>query len=140
MRHNPAILLVATALLVACGSSDKHANASFRTPSASMSYEEAKVLADADDAKLSGDALFALRHAHGSVMGAALRRCERPVMDLSGFSVALAVSPNGSITHVWRKGDTPLARCVQSELSRSEFAGKWSAPFYTSIVLTRNEP
>ena len=84
--------------------------------------------------------MFQLRHASGKVLGDALVACRRPQMDLAGFAVVLALGPDGSVTHTWRRGDTPLAVCVQEQLSRSKVVGNWPSPFYTSIVLSRHEP
>jgi hypothetical protein len=105
-----------------------------------QSYKDAKFIADADDARLSSDAMFLLRHAQGKVLGVALRRCERPRMDLSGFSIVLSVGSNGSILQTWRKGESQLALCVEKELLASSLEWESSRPFYTSVALSRDAP
>jgi hypothetical protein len=139
MRSLTATLVMAASLLVACDPL-RRSDSAGAPPLASLSYDDARSLANSSESSLSGDAMFQLRHASGKVLGNALVACERPQMDLAGFTVVLALGADGSVTHTWRKGDTPLAVCVQEQLSRSKVVGNWPSPFYTSLVLSRHEP
>lgn len=106
---------------------------------ASMPYAEAKVLADANEARLSREIHNQLLQSQGNALGSAVAACARPEMDLSAFTVVLSLNADGSVAESWRKGETPLARCVHKSLEESGLAGQWPTPFYTSIELSFNE-
>jgi hypothetical protein len=99
-------------------------------------YSEAKALADANEAALSGEMMSRLMEAQGNLLGAAIGKCARPGMDFSPLVVVFVLNEDGSVARTWRKGDTPLATCLEREVSTATFAGRWPEPFYTSIELT----
>ena len=103
---------------------------------APLAYEEAKALADRNEAALAADLHGALLESQGRALGSALASCGRPGMDLAKFTVVLRLNPDGSVAESWRQGETPLAKCVHSKLAVSGFAGNWPQPFYTSIELS----
>ena len=107
--------------------------------SAVQSYDEAKKLADANEASLSPETMSELLQAQGSFLGTALSQCARPGMDMAKFTVVFVLNSDGSVARTWRKGETPLARCVHELLPAATFKGSWKAPFYTSIELTLSE-
>jgi hypothetical protein len=102
--------------------------------------DEAKALADANEASLSKELMAQLLQAQGAAIGSAMAACGRPGMDLSKFTVVLSLNPDGSVAGSWRRGETPLAKCVHKALGASGLAGQWPEPFYTSIVLALREP
>ncbi|TNJ35236.1 hypothetical protein [Arenimonas terrae] len=107
--------------------------------SAAQSYDEAKALADANEASLPSETMSELMQAQGNFLRAALPQCARPGMDLSKFTVVFVLNADGSVAKTWRQGETPLARCVHALLPAATFKGTWKAPFYTSIELTLSE-
>lgn len=106
---------------------------------APMPFAEAKVLADANEAGLPRELNAQLLQAQGNALSSAIAGCGRPDMDLSAFTVVLSLNPDGSVAESWRKGETPLARCVHKSLEESGLAGQWPTPFYTSIELSFDE-
>lgn len=107
---------------------------------APTNVDEAKAMADANEANLSQDLMNQLLQAQGTAIGSALAACGQPKMDLSKFTVVLSLNPDGSVATSWRQGETPLAKCVHKALDASGLAGQWPEPFYTSIVLSLREP
>ena len=101
-----------------------------------VGYDAAKALADANEAKLSSGLHAALLQSQGNALGAALASCGRPGMDLAKFTVVLRLNPDGSVAQSWRRGDTPLAKCMHAKLSASGLAGHWPQPFYTSFEVS----
>ena len=105
-----------------------------------MSVDQAKVLADANEKSLSKELTSQLLQAQGKALGSAMGKCGRPGMDLAKFTVVLSLNSDGSVSESWRKGETPLAKCVHAELAASGLIGQWPMPFYTSVVLSFDEP
>ena len=107
---------------------------------APVSVDDAKAMADANEASLSKDQMSKLLESQANALGSALGACGRPKMDLAEFTIVLSLKTDGSVAHSWRKGETPLAKCMHAALGASGLAGKWPEPFYTSIVLSLREP
>lgn len=104
--------------------------------SAHVTFDQAKALADANEASLPDELANTLLKAQGNALGAAMASCNRPGMDLTAFTVVFSLNPDGSINEDWRQGETPLAECVHRQLLASGFPGAWPTPFYTSIRLS----
>ncbi len=108
----------------------------FVASSAQVTFDQAKALADANEANLPTELTSQLLKAQGDALGAAMASCARPGMDLAAFTVVFSLNPDGSIKEDWRQGETPLAECVHRQLLTSGFPGAWPTPFYTSIHLS----
>ncbi|WP_155944751.1 hypothetical protein [Pseudoxanthomonas sp. Root630] len=108
--------------------------------SSPMGFDQAKTLADENEASLSKETKSRLLQAQGNALGSAMTTCGRPGMDLSAFSVVFSLNADGSVAESWRKGETPLAQCVHQAISAYGLAGQWPTPFYTSIELSFNKP
>lgn len=107
---------------------------------APMSVDQAKTMADANEANLSKGQSSQLLQAQGNAFGSALATCSQPEKDLSAFTIVLSLNADGSVAGNWRIGETLLAKCVHSELQRSGLTGRWPAPFYTSIEFSPSVP
>lgn len=105
---------------------------------APMDFDHAKALADANEEGLPKAIHSQLVHAQGDALGEAMAACGRPGMDMSAFAVVMSLNADGSVAESWRKGETPLAKCVHRSLEASGLAGRWPTPFFTSIVLSFN--
>lgn len=103
-----------------------------------MDFDQAKDLADANEEGLPKAIQSQLLHAQGEALGAAMAACGRPGMDMSAFAVVMSLQADGSVAQSWRKGETPLAKCVHRSLEESGLAGQWPTPFFTSVVLSFN--
>jgi len=108
--------------------------------SAAMGFDQAKALADDNEANLPKEISSQLLQAQGNALGSAMVTCGRPGMDLSAFTVVFSLNADGPVAESWRTGETPLAQCVHKAISASGLAGQWPTPFYTSIELSFNEP
>lgn len=108
--------------------------------SAPVGFDQAKAMADANEASLSTPLTTQLLQAQGNALGSAMRACAQPGMDLSAFTVVLALNADGSVARSWRKGETSLARCVHRALATSGLSGQWPTPFHTSVELSFDEP
>ena len=106
---------------------------------APLDFDEAKALADANEESLPKPLSAQLLQSQGDALGSAMAACAHPDMDLSSFAVVLSLNPDGSVAASWRKGETPLAKCVHKQLSKSGLAGQWPSPFYTSVAMSFNE-
>lgn len=103
-------------------------------------FDQAKALADANEASLSKGVSSQLLQAQGYALSTAMTACGRPGMDMTAFVVVLSLNADGSVAESWRQGETPLAQCMHKELSASGLIGQWPTPFYTSVELSFNEP
>jgi hypothetical protein len=101
-----------------------------------LGFDEAKALADKNEAGLDRQTNSRLLGAQGQALDTAMRACARPDADVSAFTVVLSLNADGSTEASWLRGTTPLARCVEGELARSGLAGHWPTPFYTSFELS----
>lgn len=101
-----------------------------------LGFDEAKALADKNEAGLDRHTSSLLIGAQGKALDTAMRACARPDADVSAFTVVLSLNADGSTEASWLQGTTQLARCVQGELARSGLAGHWPTPFYTSFELS----
>jgi hypothetical protein len=106
---------------------------------APLDFHQAKALADANEKDLPKTVSTQLLQSQGAALGSAMTACGLPNMDLSAFTVVLSLNADGSVADSWRKGETPLAKCVHKQLARSGLSGRWPTPFYTSIEMSFNE-
>ena len=105
----------------------------------SVGFDQAKRLADENEASLSSQQASLLLEAQGNALGEAMASCASPGMDFSAFTMVFRLNPDGSVAESWRKGETPLARCTHASLLKSGIQGTWQQPFYTSIEMSFTE-
>lgn len=100
---------------------------------ASLSYEQAKALADAHEASLSPSAKNVLVKAQGDALGGAFAACgSRAESPIKPFTVVVHVDGTGAADQAWLQGDTALAQCVQKELVKATLPAADGQSFYTS--------
>jgi len=105
-----------------------------------LGFDEAKALADKNEAGLDRDASSVLLGDQRKALDSAMQACARPDADVSRFTVVLSLKADGSTEASWLQGSTPLAKCVRNELARTGLAGHWPTPFYTSFELSFDKP
>lgn len=103
-------------------------------------FDQAKTLADKNEASLDHATSSRLLEAQGKALGAAMAACARPDADVSKFTVVLSLNADGSTAASWLQGTTPLAKCMLNKLAGAGLAGHWATPFYTSFELSFNKP
>ncbi|MGN2242570.1 hypothetical protein ACFWZU_03555 [Frateuria sp. GZRR33] len=101
-----------------------------------MGFDEAKALADRNEASLDRATSAQLVEAQGKALHQAVAACARPDADVSRFTVVLSLNADGSTQASWLQGSTALARCVRNRLADAGLAGRWTTPFYTSFEVS----
>lgn len=105
----------------------------FQVATASLSYDQAKALADSHEASLGPSAKSVLIKAQGDALGGAFEICgSRAESPIKPFTVVVHVNGIGATDRTWLQGDTPLARCVQEALSKARLPAREGQSFYTS--------
>lgn len=105
----------------------------FQVATASLSYDQAKALADSHEASLGSSAKSALTKAQGDALGDAFEICgSRAESPIKPFTVVVHVNGSGATDQTWLQGDTSLAQCVQKELSKARLPAAGGQPFYAS--------
>lgn len=105
----------------------------FQVATASLSYEQAKALADAHEASLGPSAKSALIKVQGNALGGAFETCgSRAESPIKPFTVVVHVDGTGAADQTWLQGDTALAQCVQKELAKARLPASDGRSFYTS--------
>jgi hypothetical protein len=110
------------------------------TATPQLGFDQAKALADANEAGLDRHTSSRLLEAQGKALEAALKACARPDADVSKFTVVLSLNADGTTEASWLQGTTALAKCMQGELAGIGLAGNWPTPFYTSFELSFDKP
>jgi len=100
------------------------------------SYAQAKAKADADEATLSSTDAKTLLEAQGVVLGEGIAACATPNPDMAPFVVVAELDSAGRIVRTWREGGTPLAICLQKQLTNRALSRPPRAPFFTSFELS----
>ena len=106
--------------------------------SSALSYEEAKRLADLDEAALQPKQSTALVESQGAVAGPAFASClpSPTPSSLPSFTIVLSLDASGAPREIWLKGDTEFAQCVRERFAAAIFFQPPKAPFYTSFEFT----
>lgn len=112
---------------------------------AGLTYDQAKVYADRDEASLSPDFSHKLLQSQGAAMGVVLPACMASIphpkghVDLTPFVVVMQLDASGKVVRTWRHGSTPLANCFERAIGPRSLFVPPKAPFYTSIELALTE-
>jgi len=112
---------------------------------ADLTYDQAKVYADRDEASLSPGLSQKLVQSQGTVMGVVLPACMSSIphpnghADLTPFVVVMQLDASGKVVRTWRHGSTPLANCFERAISPKSLFVPPKVPFYTSIELALKE-
>jgi len=103
-----------------------------------VSFEQAKALADKDEASLSSTQTQKLiasqaragREAHSICFSFNLKP------DLSPYTVVMKLDASGKIVRTWLHGKSSLAHCFNEEMSHKALFAPPRAPFFTSFALS----
>jgi len=103
-----------------------------------LSYEQAKALADKDEASLSSELMQALIAAQGKAGGEAHAACLTPEtrQDSSPYTVVMELNSTGKVIRTWLLGNSPLAICFNREMSHKSLFAPPHTPFYTAFEMT----
>jgi len=108
------------------------------SPSASLSYEQAKALADRDEGALTQSDSQQLLASQGKAGGEAHASCVSPSSqkDLSAYTVVMELNSSGKVVHTWLQGTSVLAVCFNAEMAKKSLFTPPHAPFYTSFEMS----
>lgn len=105
---------------------------------ADLEYIDAKRLADADEAGVTGPAHAAMLAAQQSLLNAGVAECAlgRPQTDFSPFTIVMRLDAEGRVQQTWRQGSSPLAICLQRYVREKTVFAPPKAPFYTALDIS----
>lgn len=110
------------------------------TPTAVMpiEYVDAKRLADADEAGITGPAKDAMLAAQRTLLDAGVVECSlgKPQKDFSAFSIVMRLDARGQVQQTWRQGGSPLAICLQRYVRDKTVFVPPQAPFHTMLDIS----
>ena len=107
-------------------------------PAAPMDYVDAKRLADADEASVSGPAHDAMLAAQKQLLDAGVVACSlgRPQSDFSPFTIVMRLDAAGRVQQTWRQGSSPLAICLQRYVRDTPLFVPPRAPFHAALEIS----
>ena len=103
-----------------------------------VEYVDAKPLAVADEASITGAAHAAMLAAQKAVLDAGVEACAlgKPQKDFSAFTVVMRLDADGRVQQTWRQGSSPLAICLQRYVRDKAVFVPPKAPFYTALEVS----
>lgn len=101
----------------------------------SLSFSQAKALADLDEASLSATYSHRLVESQEKASNHAFSVCLpfRASEVLQSFTVVIELDAQGHVQQMWGQGETELARCVEGELAQAVYFHPPKVPFYASF-------
>ncbi|MCR6495943.1 hypothetical protein LJB71_06735 [Thermomonas sp. S9] len=105
---------------------------------ADLDYIDAKRLADADEASVTGPAHAAMLAAQQSLLNAGVVDCAlgRPQTDFTAFTIVMRLDAEGRVQQTWRQGSSPLAICLQRYVRDKTVFVPPKAPFYSALEIS----
>lgn len=103
----------------------------------SVTYVDAKAIADRDEAAVPKELTQTLLKTQGEAISRAMSACAQTVSsgDMPPFVVVVKLDLSGKVGETWRKGDSPLALCFEKAVSTQTLFTPPHAPFYTSFEM-----
>lgn len=103
---------------------------------ATLDFAQAKALADRDEAALAAEAVERIHQAQSAALDEGVAACAMPSASTEPFIVVVRLDAQGAVTGSWRKGDTPLAICMEKFLRKRRLPALAGAPLYLSYELS----
>ena len=103
-----------------------------------LDYHDARKLADADEAGVTGPARDAMLAAQRKLLDAGVVECSlgKPQKDFSAFAIVMRLDAQGLVQQTWREGGSPLAICLQRYVRDKTVFVPPKAPFHTSLDIS----
>ena len=103
-----------------------------------LEYYDARKLADADEAGVTGPARDAMLAAQRKLLDAGVVECSlgKPQKDFSAFTIVMRLDAQGLVQQTWREGGSPLAICLQRYVRDKVVFVPPRAPFHTSLAIS----
>jgi hypothetical protein len=102
-------------------------------------FASAKATADADEASQNEVAKAAMLETQRAFLNAGVEACatdDRAKADLSDFVVVMRLDGTGQVAQTWRRGDSPLALCVERYARGKILFVPPRSPFYSSLEIS----
>lgn len=105
---------------------------------ASLEYVDAKKIADADEASVTGSAHAVMLAAQRKLLDAGVVACSlgNPQSDFSAFTLVMQLDAEGRVQQTWRQGGSPLAICLQRHVRDQIVFVPPKAPFLTVLEVS----
>jgi hypothetical protein len=105
---------------------------------APIEYSDAKRLADADEASVTGATRDALLAAQAALLDAGVAECNRQDLrgDVTPFVVVMRLDAQGRVQQTWREGGSPLAICLQRYVRDKTLVAPPRAPFHAALEIS----
>jgi len=102
---------------------------------AGMDFTAAKSAADADEASLDAAARDAALERQRAFLDARVAACAdiRTTARLEDFVVVVELDATGHVARTWRRGDSPLALCIERDARGKLMFVPPRAPFHASL-------
>ena len=103
-----------------------------------LEYYDARKLADADEAGVTGPARDAMLAAQRKLLDAGVVECSlgKPQKDFSAFAIVMRLDAQGLVQQTWREGGSPVAICLQRYVRDKTVFVPPKAPFHTSLDIS----
>ena len=103
-----------------------------------LEYYDARKLADADEAGVTGPARDAMLAAQRKLLDAGVVECSlgKPQKNFSAFAIVMRLDAQGLVQQTWREGGSPLAICLQRYVRDKTVFVPPKAPFHTSLDIS----
>ena len=103
-----------------------------------LEYYDARKLADADEAGVTGTAKDAMLAAQRKLLDAGVVECSlgKPQADFSAFAIVMRLDAQGLVQQTWSEGGSPLAICLQRYVRDKTVFVPPKAPFHTSLDIS----
>lgn len=101
-------------------------------------FAGAKAAADADEASQAGPAKAAMLEKQKTFVDAGVAACatDQAKADLADFVVVMRLDETGQVAQTWRRGDSPLALCVERYARGKLLFVPPRSPFYSSLEIS----
>jgi len=101
-------------------------------------FAGAKAAADADEASLDAATKAAALEKQRAFLDASVAACasDDAKADLSDFVVVMRLEADGTVGRTWRRGDSPLALCVERNARGKMLFAPPRSPFYSSLEIS----
>ena len=126
------------ALLLFSGPQPQQPAAAKPATPAPMEYADAKRLADAHEASVTGRAHEAMLGKLKETADAAIADCSGQGLreDFTAFVVVMRLDAKGRVQQTWRQGGSPLAICLQRYVRDKTLVAPPKAPFHASLEIS----
>jgi len=103
-----------------------------------MDFTAAKAAADADEASLDEDVRAATLDQQRAFLDAGVAACAdlQSTAQLEDFVVVARLDDSGTVVRTWRRGDSPLALCIERQSRGKVMFVPPKTPFHTSLEVT----